>query len=354
MADVTINQLSTVRALSANNFIPISDGTTTTKLGTDSIYGFRNKIINGDMRIDQRNTGSAVTPLNNVVSYAVDRFRLDPSVSSKFTSQQNANNITPPPGFSNYIGCTSSSSYSLTNTDYFNLYQGIEGFNCSDLAWGTVNAKTVTLSFWVRSSLTGTFGGMVNNSTQNRSYAFTYQINFANTWEYKTVIIPGDTSGTWLTNTGVGMWIGFSLGAGSTYSQPANTWSNGTFFAPNGAVSLVGTNGAVLYITGVQLEEGSTATPFERRPFGLEFDLCKRYYFKQVPSTMDVYLSVYSSGGTIGYWYWGTSMRAVPTVTGTTNTGGGGFGWYATTTGVSIYSPGGNNTARNLVADAEL
>ena len=156
----------------------------------------------------------------------------------------------------------------------------VEGFNTSDLNWGTANAQTVTLSFWVRSSLTGTFGGAINNyGSYNRSYPFSYTINSANTWEYKTVVIPGDQSGTWTGATNNGSFIiGFGLGVGSTYSGAAGAWTGGNLKSATGATSVVGTNGATFYITGVQLEKGSVATPFEFRPYGTELALCQRYY----------------------------------------------------------------------------
>ena len=159
--------------------------------------------------------------------------------------------------------------------------QFIEGLNVADLAWGTASAATVTLSFWVRSSLTGTFGGAFSNSASNRSYPFTYTINSANTWEQKTITVAGDTSGTWLTTSGIGIKVWFGLGVGSTYSGTAGSWSGNTYLSATGATSVVGTNGATFYITGVQLEAGSAATPFENRSYGTELSLCQRYYYVQ-------------------------------------------------------------------------
>jgi hypothetical protein len=237
---------------------------------------FRNRIINGDMRIDQRNAGASVSGLG---AYAVDRFWIDYSQASKYTAQQNAGSVTPPAGFTNYLGITSSAATGVGTSDYFSFQQSIEGFNVADLAWGTASAKTVTISFWIRSSLTGTFGGALRNSANNRSYPFTYSISSANTWEYKTVTIAGDTSGTWLTNNGIGVAVIFSLGMGSTYSGTAGAWAGANYGSATGATNVVSTNGATLYITGVQLEQGSTATEFERRPIGVELALCQRYCF---------------------------------------------------------------------------
>lgn len=249
---------------------------------TDSSLMFRNRIINGDMKIDQRNAGAAVTISNTAaITYVVDRFYGYGSVSSKFSLQRNAGAVTPPAGFTNYLGATSLSAYTAVSGDEFSLGQGIEGFNIADLAWGTASAQSVTISFWVRSSLTGTFACAARNSATTRSYVFTYSISVANTWEYKTVTIPGDTSGTWLTDNGAGMYLSFSLGAGATKSTTAGSWQAGTFIHATGATSLVGTSGATLYITGVQLESGSVATPFERRPIGTELQLCQRYCIRE-------------------------------------------------------------------------
>lgn len=251
-------------------------GSTAAAFNTNGLF-FRNRIINGDMRIDQRNAGASGT----AVGYTVDRWGYYASQASKGTWQQNAGSVTPPTGFTNYLGFTSSSAYSVLATDQFFLYQRIEGLNIADLGWGAAGALTVTLSFWVRSSLTGTFGGVITNSAGNRTYPFSFTINSANTWEYETVTIAGDTTGTWLTTNGTGINLYFNLGTGTTYSATAGSWTGTSFIsAPTGATSVVGTNGATFYVTGVQLETGSTATPFERRPFGTELMLCQRYYEK--------------------------------------------------------------------------
>ena len=241
--------------------------------------GMKNRIINGAMVIDQRNAGASVTGNNNV--FGVDRFRAANTQNSKLTMQQNAGSVTPPVGFTNYLGITSSSAYSVTSTDYFLVGQPIEGFNTADLGWGTANAKTVTLSFQVYSSLTGTFGGSINNSAYNRSYPFSYTISSANTWTTISVTIAGDTTGTWIGATnGVGMYVWFGLGVGSTGLGTANTWAGAAYYSPTGATSVVGTNGATLYITGVQLEVGASATGFEYRQYTTELNLCQRYYWK--------------------------------------------------------------------------
>jgi len=244
-----------------------------------SSMGFKNRIINGSMVIDQRNAGAEVNPAVGSVYY-LDRWLVGSSVASKFKIGQNAGSVTPPAGFINYLGCTSLSAYTVGAAENFNFQQRIEGLNVADLAWGTASAATVTLSFWVYSSLTGAFGGSLRNQTATRSYPYTYTINAANTWEQKTVTIAGDTSGTWLTTNGIGINLCFSLGAGSTLSGTAGAWASVNYVSATGATSVVGTNGATFYITGVQLEKGSTATSFDYRPYGTELALCQRYYYR--------------------------------------------------------------------------
>jgi len=271
--------MSTVRA---NAILDASGGNTATINSmtptADSLQGFRNRIINGDMRIDQRNAGASVTPTDG--QYLVDRWSARQTTASKFSAQQNSGSVTLPAGFTNYLGAVSLSAYSVSASDIFSVRQKIEGFNVSDLGWGSASAVTVTLSFWVRSSLTGTFGGALYNSPSTRSYPFSYTISAANTWELKTITIAGDTSGTWLTTNGTGIEVNFGLGVGSTYSGTAGAWAGTDYRSATGATSVVGTSGATFYITGVQLEVGSVATPFERRDYGRELILCQRYYYK--------------------------------------------------------------------------
>lgn len=272
----------------------------------------KNRIINGDMRIDQRNAGASVTPADG--TYTLDRWRAGVSAASKLTIQQNAGSVTPPAGFTNYLGVTSSSAYSISSGDYFTLAQIIEGFNTADLSWGSADAQKVTLSFWIRSSLTGTFGGSLRNSSVNRSYPFTYSINTANTWEYKTITVAGDTSGTWLTNNGTGIIVTFGLGVGSTLSGTAGVWAGANYNSATGATSLVGTNGATLYVTGVQLEAGDTATPFERRNYGQELRLCQRYFQKIIWSRDDYGLAVNTVNDFRGQHFdFPVELRASPT-----------------------------------------
>jgi hypothetical protein len=264
-----------------DNAVSASSGfTQSSTFNSVSTFGFKNRIINGAMTIDQRNAGASVTNTGLKI-YSLDRWFIQGVSSSKFTAQQNAGSVTPPTGFTNYLGITSSAATSVGSSDYYFTGQSIEGFNTADLNWGTANAQTVTLSFWVRSSLTGTFGGSLRNSDGNRSYPFTYTISSANTWEQKTVTIAGDTTGTWIGATnGIGIDLSFNLGAGSTFSGTAGAWAGSNFISATGATNVVSTNGATFYITGVQLEKGTTATSFDYRPYGTELSLCQRYYEK--------------------------------------------------------------------------
>jgi hypothetical protein len=183
--------------------------------------------------------------------------------------------------------------------------------------WGTANAQTVTLSFWVRSSLTGTFGGVVTNGSYNRSYPFSYTITTANTWEYETITITGDTTGTWLTNNGNGLYLSFDLGSGTSYRTTAGSWVSSYYTAPTGATSVLATNGATFYITGIQLEKGTTSTPFDFRSHGTELALCQRYYVRVKPDGagnpfQGAGVSYTTSNARITIPY-PVQMRAVPT-----------------------------------------
>ena len=274
---------------------------------------FRNRIINGACVIDQRNAGASITPTGD--AYTIDRWRFQTTQSSKLSFQQNAGSVTPPAGYTNYLGCTSLSAYSITSSDIFIIGQSIEGFNVADLGWGTANAQTVTISFWVRSSLTGTFGGSIFNGAGNRSYPFTYTISSANTWEQKSITVAGDTSGTWLTTNGKGMQINWGLGNGSTVSGTAGSWSGNTYWSATGATSVVGTNGATWYVTGVQLEAGTTASPFEYRQYGTELALCQRYYQRSNLFRSGSYYAASATTVRSGAYQFVATMRTNPSIT---------------------------------------
>jgi len=239
--------------------------------------GFKNRIINGGMVIDQRNAGAAINSASGAGNYAVDRFAYNANQTGKVNLQQTTANIAQTNGFGYCLAVTSTSAYSVTSTDFFFIEQRIEGFNIADIGWGTSASKTVSLSFVVYSSLTGTFGGSL--IVGSGSYPFSYSVPVANTWTQISVSVPANTAytPTSLTN-GQGVRVLFGLGSGSTLTAAAGSWQSGTFVQPTGTVSVVGTSGATFYITGVQLEKGSVATPFEFRSIGQELGLCQRYY----------------------------------------------------------------------------
>jgi hypothetical protein len=364
---------------------PMYNGSITANAVTPSV-SMKNRIINGQMVIDQRNAGASVTAsTTGAQGYTLDRWAYQASQASKFTVQQNAGSVTPPAGFTNYLGVTSSATTSVGSSDYFLIDQCVEGLNVADLGWGTANAKTVTLSFQVYSSLTGTFGGAILNSGASRSYPFTYTISSANTWTTISVTIAGDTSGTWLKTNGIGMFISFSLGMGSTYSGTAGSWSGSALYSATGATSVVGTNGATLFLTGVQLEVGSTATSFDYRPYGTELNLCQRYcYLLSAASNGNCQFGFnYTFDATTAFAYitYPITMRSSPTLTtaGTFNvnqTTSGGYSGKSvsavsinqacetgctlqatisggTSGGVGTFSAN-NNTASRLIFSAEL
>ena len=236
----------------------------------------RNRIINGDMRIDQRYAGALLTGAANP-NYLCDRFGVYHNIGT-LNYQQNLNSVTPPNGFTNYLGLANTSSSTSGASNYYNLFQAIEGFNISDLDWGTASAKSVTLSFWVRSSITGTYSATLNVATNSLGYPLTYNIGSANTWTHVTLTFPGPTTGTINTTNGNGVSVIWDLGQGSNYRFTAGSWQSGTVQGATGSTDWNQTNGATFYITGVQLEVGTVATPFERRSYGQELSLCQRYY----------------------------------------------------------------------------
>ena len=296
-------------------------GSVTTNGVVGSPYTMKNRIINGNMVIDQRYAGTATA--NTISNFVVDRWWVGQiGTTGKIIAQQNAGSVTPPAGFSNYLGITSQSAYSVGAAQEYTVQQPIEGYNIADLSFGTASAKSVTLSFWVRSSLTGTFAISLRNATTNRSYVSTYTISSANTWEQKTITVAGDTSGTWLTTNGAGIYLDFDLGSGSSLSTTANTWTTGNYTTTSGVTNVVGTNGATWYVTGVQLEAGSSATQFEWRPYGMELSLCQRYYavFGGDTSSADTYQAftiglAYSATLVRGVFNLPVNMRTAPSVT---------------------------------------
>jgi hypothetical protein len=294
--------------------------------------GFRNRIINGNMVIDQRNAGASVAVATTVFGYlTVDRWRVSNQTDGALTLQQSS---VAPAGFnSSLLATITTADASLGAAQFCFLQQAIEGFNVGDLAFGSASASPITLSFWVRSSLTGTFGGAITNGAINRSYPFTYTISAANTWEQKTVTLSGDTTGTWATNNTAGINVFFSLGTGTDNSATAGAWVGAQEFSATGAVSVVGTNGATFYITGVQLEAGSVATPFERRDYGRELIMCQRYYENiNMPNT---YIASVLTTALFTALYYKVTKRTNPS---------------ATATGITYYSAGSGGVAVPTVA----
>ena len=289
--------------------------TTSDGVSSSGLYGFKNRIYNGQMQIDQRNAGAAVV---SAAGYTLDRWILAISSTGTVNVQQDS---TAPAGFTKSLKVTVTATDTISGTEYVAVRQKIEGYNIADLGWGTANAQTVTLSFWVRSSITGTFGGVFTNSAQNRIYTYTYTISSADTFEYKTVTITGDTTGTWQTTNSTGIDLWFSLGVGSTYSGTAGSWSSSFALSATGATSIMATNGATFYITGVQLEKGSTATSFDYRPYGTELQLCQRYYQTYGigngvgTNTQRCISAANNSGNLIGTWSFIQNMRAAPSAT---------------------------------------
>ena len=306
----------------ANQAAISAGGTVAAAFNSNGLF-FRNRIINGDMRIDQRNAGAAVTTSG---AYNVDRFFVVNNTDGAYSAQQDTS-VPAGSGFINSVKFTTTTAdASLAATQNCHFDQAIEGTNVADLMWGTANARTVTLSFWVRSSLTGTFGGVLRNSAFNRAYPYTYTISAADTWEYKTVTIPGDTTGTWLTTNGIGILVIFGLGAGVDRSGTAGAWNGNSNVTATGAVSVIGTLNATWYVTGVQLETGSVATPFERRPYGTELMLCQRYYEKSFNigtapaqgaenSTYTVTSGYATNGAYSANLLFKVTKRAAPTIT---------------------------------------
>jgi hypothetical protein len=315
-----------------------------------SPYVLKNRIINGDMRIDQRNAGASVTA-STTGAYALDRWYLEEATDGAATVQQVSDG---PTGFTNSLKVTvTSTDTSIGASQYFEVDQNIEGFNTADLSFGTASASTITISFWVKSSLTGTFGGSIRNSAANRSYPFSYTINAANTWEKETITIAGDTTGTWIGATnGIGLRLTFALAAGSSLSGTVNTWAGANLLAPTGSTNLMGTASATWQVTGVQLEQNTSATPFERRLYNQELANCQRYFYSYnggSPFNTDgggyarQPLFVTSSTGSKWYPQYPVPMRACPTVSSANMASAATDIYnYSTATNLSITSVVGN------------
>ena len=275
----------------------------------------RNLIDNGDQRIDQRNDGGAVTTSS---SFPVDRFSISHSSNGAFSAQRSTE---APTGFQYSTKFTTTTAdTSITGSQRLLYFTKVEGLNAQYLEFGTSDAKSVTLSFWVRSSVTGTFSGSIQNGAQNRSYPYDYTINAADTWEHKTVTISGDTTGTWATDNTKSHQIFWNLGVSSDYTATANAWVGAQRWgSTSGTANTLGTLNATWYITGVQYEVGSKATPFEHRSYGDEFARCQRYYQELDLGTNNNVLHMVfgrfgaSTGNGFAYFPFPVPMRAAPT-----------------------------------------
>jgi hypothetical protein len=254
-------------AISGTNGITL-DG----QFNSASSMGFKNRIINGAMVIFQRGTAATTN-----LAYSVDRWRYDKGNDATESVSQNSD---APAGFSYSLRNTISvGDATIGSAQFSGLQQAIEGYNVADLGWGTANAKTITLSFWIRSSVTGQYVGNVRNNDDTRINPFNFTISTANTWEQKTVTITGDTGGTWNTTNGAGIQIAIYAALGSSFlGGTAGTWGASPNFGCGSPVNGIASNGNIFAISGVQLEKGSTATSFDYRPYGTELALCQRYF----------------------------------------------------------------------------
>ena len=281
----------------------------------DSVAIGDNRIINGDMRIDQRNNGAAV-PQGVSLTYVIDRWSISALVgSSKFTSQRVATTGTfASGGYGYYLLFISTSAYTAPATETYHCQQPIEADYIVDFMWGSATAQPVTLSFWTLSTLTGTFSGCLTNGT--RSYPFTFSIPLVNIWTKIAVTIPGDTAGVWtLQGNGTGLYVRFNLGAGANFLGPANAWASANYVGASGSVGIVATSGANFRITGVKLEIGTLATPFNRYSLAKSLADCERYYFQDLGSLVFAFNSWAAAGFMNIPIIYPTSMRAAATVT---------------------------------------
>ena len=289
---------------------------TSSTLATQNALGVRNLIINGDMRIAQRGT-SALTVNANSVFYPVDRFHaVGVASAGVFTAQQVSDS---PDGGDKSLKFTVTTASASSGA--YRFHYNVEGNHVAHLGFGQSWAKTFTLSFWVKSSVTGTYSGSLRNSAHNRSYVYEYTIDTANTWERKTITVTADTTGTWLTDNGSGLKIIWGLS--STAAGTAGSWQSANYFTSTNQTEWIATSGATFYISQVQLEVGDTATPFEHRPYDMELARCHRYYRRYSSvgntnaSTPMIGTGLAKTGGTAIYrmgWCLDIAMRTSPSI----------------------------------------
>ena len=300
---------------------------------------FRNRLINGAMVIDQRNNGASVTVNSTSIFRSVDRWwGVATGSAGVYVMQQSTSS--PPAGFRNFLRVgVATADASIAAGDTYYIGSTIEGFNVYDFGFGAAGASTITVSFQVRSSVTGTFSGSVLNGAENYSYPFTFVINSANTWESKSVTISGPTAGTWATNNTAGMVLVFDLGNGSNWRAAAGAWVAAGEYGATGAVTLISTLNANFDITGVQLERGSAASPFEQRLYGTELQLCQRYYAAVNGAAVNAGLFVSLQ--------WPVQMRVSPTATSTVSA-------ISVQSNTAGYMNNGSTTAFNYTVSAEM
>ena len=282
----------------------------------DGALSNRNMVINGGMTISQRNSSwSGLT----ASQYTLDRFSTDIGGGGAIDVAQST---TAADGFVNSMSLTvATADASIAAGDAYRVSHQIEGLNVGHLNWGSSSAQTVTLSFWVRSSITGTYGLGIANSAETENYVAEYIINSANTWEKKTVTVAGRTSGTWLTTNGIGLGIRWDLGSGTNYNGTAGSWqtTGSKVYRTSSCVNWIANAGATFYLTGVQLEVGdlSTATPFEHEPYSVTLQKCQRYYetSNSIGRLSYMPFTAYNSTNTYGHWIYKVQKRTTPTIT---------------------------------------
>ena len=321
------------------------------QLPNDGALSGRNRILNGDMRIDQRNAGAAVTS-----GFPLDRWQIE------LFSGGGAANVeqvvdSPTDGFyySMKVDVTTADT-SLAAGDMYGIRQIIEGNNVVDLRYGLTGAKTVTVSFWVKSNVTGTFCAAVRNGDNDRCKPKEYTISSANTWEKKTLTFTGDTSGTWGRTNGRGIQLSFCLGSGTTRQGTADTWNTSEVHCTSNQTNLFASTSNEWYVTGVQLEVGEKATAFSHSSYVDELQRCQRYY--EIARGLGWPRS--SDNVVMGSISYKTEKRATPTLTATKTTGGG--TGTVTTFNSSVYDVGVYQTGAaantdctyQVKADAEL